>query len=88
MKKVFVIGAGIGAGAIETAKKVLELKDDIEIVCVESMDDIPLRERIKSDPSVVQQIHKFSAPREIPQTPYFYADEKRKGHERPYKYHR
>lgn len=88
MKKVFVIGAGIGTDAIETAKKVLDLKDDVEIICVENMEDIPLKERIKSDPSVIQQIHKFSAPREIPLMPYFHTDKKKKGHERPYKFHR
>ena len=89
MKKVFVIGAGTGLDAIEKAKKVLELKGDIEIICVESMEDVPFNERIKSDPSVIQQIHKFTNPRLAePYVPYFETDKKRKGHERPYKFHR
>jgi hypothetical protein len=90
MEKVFVIGAGTGVDAIEKAKKILALKEDIEIICVESMEDIPFNERIKSDPSLIQQIHQFSASQIIPVMPYFddFKDKKRKGHERPYKYHR
>lgn len=87
MKKVFVIGAGTGLDAIEKAKKVLELKGEVEIICVENMEDIPFSERIKSDPSVIQQIHELKAP-PIIQAPYFETDKKRKGHERPYKFHR
>jgi hypothetical protein len=88
MKKVFVIGAGTGLDAIEKAKKVLELKGEVEIICVESMEDIPFNERIKSDPSVIQQIHKFSAPPIIPVMPFFETGKEKKGHERPYKFHR
>ena len=87
MKKVFVIGAGTGLDAIEKAKKVLELKGEVEIICVENMEDIPFSERIKSDPSVIQQIHELKASPIIPVT-YFETDKKRKGHERPYKFHR
>ena len=87
MKKVFVIGAGTGLDAIEKAKKVLELKGEVEIICVKNMEDIPFSERIKSDPSVIQQIHELKAP-PIIQVPYFETDKKRKGHERPYKFHR
>ncbi len=87
MKKVFVIGAGTGLDAIEKAKKVLELKGEVEIICVESMEDVPFSERLKSDPSVIQQIHELKAP-PIIQVPYFETDKKRKGHERPYKFHR
>ncbi len=87
MKKVFVIVAGTGLDAIEKAKKTLELKGEVEIICVESMKDIPFNERIKSDPSVIQQIHEINALPKIEVAPYF-DDKKRKGHERPYKYHR
>lgn len=87
MKKVFVIGAGTSLVAIEKAKKVLELKDDVDIICVESLEDIPFNERLKSDPSVIQQIHEFSTPPILPSMTYF-NDKKRKGYERPYKFHR
>ena len=87
MKKVFVIGAGTGSDAVEKAKKILKLKDEVEIICVESMEDIPFNERIKSDPSVIQQIHEFKPFLKMEVVPYF-DDKKRKGHERPYKYHR
>ena len=72
MKKVFVIGAGTGLDAIEKAKKVLDLKGDVEIICVENMEDVPFNERIKSDPSVIQQVHQFTNPRLAkPYVPYF-----------------
>lgn len=85
MKKIYVIGIGAGIEAIEKAKKILELKEEAEIICVESMDEIPINKRLKSD-STIQQIHKLSAPKIIPYTTFF-EDKKRKGHERPYKYH-
>ena len=88
MKKVFVIGAGTGLDAIEKAKKVLELKGEVEIICVESIEDVPFNERLKSDPSVIQQIHKFSAPPILPEMTFYDTNKKRKGHERPYKFHR
>jgi hypothetical protein len=84
MKKVFVIGAGTGLDAIEKAKKFLELKEDVEIICVESIEDVPLPERLNSD---LSEIHKFSAPPILSSLTYF-DDKKRKGYERPYKYHR
>ena len=87
MKKVFVIGAGTGLDAIEKAKKVLELKEDVEIICVESMEDVPFKERLKSDPSIIQQIHKLEALPKF-EIPFIETDKKRKGHERPYKFHR
>jgi len=87
MKKVFVIGAGTGLYAIEKAKKLLQLKEEVEIICVESMENIPLSERVKSDSSVIQKIHEFKASPKIYVAPYFH-DKKKKGHERPYKFHR
>jgi len=87
MKKVFVIGAGTGLDALEKAKRVLELKEDIEIICVESMEDVPFKERLRSDPSIIQQIHEFKAQPLLPSMTYF-DDKNRKSHQRPYKYHR
>jgi len=90
MKKVYVIGAGIGLNAIETAKKVLEIKEEVEIICVENMEDVPPSDRIKSDVSTIRQIHNYySAPPILPSIYFDDIDEpKRKGHERPYKFHR
>ena len=84
MKKVYVIGAGSGSEAIEEARKILEIKEDIEIICVKDMDDIPLKEQLSSDPSVIQKVYEFKAP---PLITYF-DDKKRSGHERPYKFHK
>lgn len=88
MEKVFVVGVGTGLDAIEKAKKVLELKGDVEIICVETIEDIPFSERVKSVGSSIMEIHKYSAPPFLPVMTYEHIDKKKKGHERPYKYHR
>lgn len=88
MKKVYVIGAGVGDIGIATAKRVLELQQDCEVICVERMEDIPAMERMSSDPSVIQQIHKFSAPPILPEMTFYDLPKKQKGYERPYKYHK
>lgn len=86
MKKVYVIGAGSGSEAIEKARRILDINGDIEIICVEDMEDIPLKEQLSSDPSVIQQIYEFKS---CPILPYeSFESKKMKGHERPYKYHR
>jgi hypothetical protein len=87
MKKVFVIGAGTGLDAIEKAKKDLDLDDTVDIICVNNMDDVPLKERLKSDSSVIQQIYEISARPNL-EIPLILNNKRRKGHERPYKYHR
>jgi len=87
MKTVYVIGAGVGPDAIDRAKKLLELKDDDKIVCVESMEDVPVTERMKLEHPNIQQILKIEAP-PIPEPIQYFEDKKRKGHERPYKFHR
>lgn len=86
-KRVYVIGAGVGIGAIEVAKTVLELEEGVEIICVKTIEDVPLKERFELDSSVIQQIHKLNAPPIMPLI-YFEKEEKRRGHERPYKYHK
>jgi len=92
MKKLFVICAtGAGLKALEKAKKALEkealeLKKGVEIICVESIEDIPLKERLISDPSIIQEIYTISAAPILPSMTYFY-NKKRKGYERPYKDH-
>lgn len=90
MKKIYVIGAGENREkALQILKKkFIESGKTVEIVCVESEEDIPLSERFSSDPSKVQHIHEFKAPVFNPVVEPLYYYEKRKGHERPYKYHR
>jgi hypothetical protein len=88
MKKIFVIGAGTDPDAIERAKKILELKDDVEVVCVKTIEDVPPDERFKQCTPAVQEIYKISAPPVLPPMTFFDKGKKKKGHERPYKYHR
>jgi hypothetical protein len=90
MKKVYVIGAGTGLNASKEAIIVLNLNENDEIICVNSIEDVPLEERIKSDPAVIQYIHKFTARPELPELNLIdiRKDKKKKGHERPYKFHR
>jgi NADH dehydrogenase FAD-containing subunit len=57
MTKVYIIGAGrAGSAAIEEAKRILELKPDVEIICVGSRDEIPFRDRLSSNPATIQEI--------------------------------
>ena len=66
MKKVYVIGIGNGgtlSEVVKRAKEILQLKEEVEIILVEDIEDVPLKERLSSDPSVIQQINQFSNPR-------------------------
>ena len=82
--KVYVIGAE----SPEIAKKILEIEQqDIEVILVNSIDDIPLEQRFKSDAPIVQEIFTISAPKQLPELIRF--DNKGKiGHQRPYKFHK
>jgi hypothetical protein len=83
--KVFVIGAG----STEIARKVLEIEQqDIEIVLVNSIEDIPLEERAIGNNPNIQEIIKFSAPPPLPQLTSFIDNKGKKGHQRPYKFHK
>lgn len=89
MRKVYVIGVGTGSDAMTTARRLLADTPDVELICVNSMEDVPLEERMKSVNDSIMQIHTIK-----PQ--HIFEDlklietyhKKRKGHERPYKYHR
>ena len=83
MKKVYIIGAEKSPDAIESARKICELSEDVEIVLVESIEDVPLSERIKAIP----QIHKITAIPRLPDIEYVDA-KKKNNHIRPYKFHR
>ena len=72
--------------ALAEVKKLFEIKDDEEIIIVEGVEDIPLEDRFRSDAEVIRQFYNLGEPELLP--PIFYPEEKRKGHERPYKYHR
>ena len=87
MKKVYVIVAGAGDDAKEKANKVLELQDDVEIICVDSVQDIPIDERSLIYNNVME-VHKFIARPLFTDIQYEYIPKKRKGHERQYKYHK
>jgi hypothetical protein len=86
MKKVYVIGAGSGQDAGKRAREVLELKEEVEIICVESIEDIPFGERAKSDPSSIRQIFEIKAPPILPIS--YVIGNKKKKHERPYRYYK
>jgi NADH dehydrogenase FAD-containing subunit len=88
MRTVYVIGAGVGSEAVETAKQVLQIKGDFKIVCVEDMEEIPLKDRLSSVAGNIMTINKITAPPIIPQVRLIDFENKRKGHERPYKYHK
>lgn len=87
MRKVYVIGAE--NMDIEKIRRIISTPDNVEIICVKNMEEIPLEDRLKSDPSVIHQIHEFKTCPIVPATYSYFGTEKRvKGHERPYKFHR
>jgi len=79
--KVYIIGGS----KIDTAilKAELNLPANAELVCVESMEDVPLPERVQSVPLQVYEF-KLTKPVSMP----FIDTKKYRGHERPYKYHK
>lgn len=85
MEKIFVIGLGTGLDAVEKAEKLLELKDNVEVICIENKEDIPINERFKDNNHNVKEVFKFEARKFIDAS--FFETKKHKGHERPYKFH-
>lgn len=85
MEKVYVIGASQLTDAEIIANAALAI--DVEIVRVNSIEDVPLTERIRSNRNSVVEMHKIQI---VPDTMGYEQDFKptHKGHERPYKYHR
>ena len=57
MKTVYVVGKG----DVDIIKIIndLELSGEVKVVVVHSIEDVPLIERMKSDPSVVQEVHRI-----------------------------
>lgn len=87
MKIVYVIDAGGYSNDVLKAKKALLIDDDVEVIFVESREDIPIKDRISSDPTIIQEIHKLVARPVMPDVCLF-VDKKKKSHERPYKFHK
>lgn len=86
MKKVYFIGAGIGLDAhIEAARVALSIPDTIPIVCVSKVEDIPIEDRMQQ----ISELISIKAPPilEFPEINWE-RPEKRKGHERQYKFHK
>ena len=87
MRKIYVLGAGSVLEAIEKAKKILEIKKDsgIEVICVDSKEDVPMRDSISSTIPLIEITKLQCYPKEYTNC---YIDKKRKSHERSYKYHK
>jgi hypothetical protein len=88
MKKVFVLGVKAGLNTIEKVEEALKISKDVEIIHVESIEDVPLKERLSSDPSVVQKIYTIDDSAIYQHNFYIDENKKKKGYEKPYKYHR
>lgn len=88
MSKVYVIGHF--EGYIETIRVAANIPTDAEVICVSSVEEIPIEERARQGLKQVG-IHQLTLHNEelLPnpiswEKPY----KKIKGHERPYKFHR
>lgn len=88
MSKIYVIGHF--EGDIETIRVAANIPTDTEVICVSSVEEIPIEERARQTLKQTS-IHQLTLHDEglLPnpiswEKPY----KKRKGHERPFKYHR
>jgi len=79
MKTIYVIGKST---EIE-ARKILAVPNEIEIVMVNSMDDVPIEERLSS---ITRSIYEIKAPPKLPELAYIKPP--KQNHKRPYKYHK
>ena len=81
MSKVYVIGHF--EGDIETIRVAANIPTDTEVICVSSVEEIPIGERPKD--IVRNNVYPIV---NIPRFEPLFFPEKRKGHQRPYKFHR
>lgn len=85
MKKVYFIGVGIGEEHIAAARTSLHIAADIPIICVSSVENIPIEDRM-------QQISEMRSLKAYPilEIPEINWEKpiKNKGYERQYKFHR
>jgi hypothetical protein len=89
MKKVIVIGTG--HLDLEEFKLIHQVPEGVEIIQYEKIEDIPLEDRYNpTDISRVisnYELNNVKVP-ELKAHSYEFVNNKRKGHERPYKFHR
>ena len=85
MKNIVIVDGGKnGNAAINLIKASIE-NNDVKIIHVDSINEIPMNERIKLDVTNKENFQ-ISAPHS--QFDYFVDDKKKGGHKRPYKYHK
>lgn len=88
MKKIYVVGIGAGEFAsTEMAMRLAKEHPHCEIVCISSIEEMPMEDRIKSH-SIGIHTFKCHPINTVALIDTQKVDRKRKGHERPYKYHR
>lgn len=86
MSKVYVIGSD-ETNVRKITEEILADNKSAEIIFIKDIEDIPFEERLKSvNPPMIIENYKFINHPDLTSTVFF--DKKRKGHERPYKYHR
>ena len=89
MNKVYLIGVGVGEEHIAAARVALLIPEDAQVVCVSKVEDIPIEDRMSLRPDFTQiEVHKLTLCERLPDPICWERPEKRKGYERPYKYHR
>ncbi|MCE5332731.1 MAG: hypothetical protein LLF95_11415 [Bacteroidales bacterium] len=85
MSKVYLIGAHVGAGTYRNNKARFIKPVNAQVICVSSVEDIPIEDRMQQ----IAEVHSLKA-RSIMDLPLIECanPDKRKSHERPYKFHR
>ena len=77
MKSIYIIGGN----SIETARRLLDVPEDVNVILVNSQEDIPLGDRDSSDISCILPF------RRMPNVK-FYDNYKKPSWKRDYKYHK
>ena len=97
-KKVYVIDKSGDFSYTEKLREILGCSEDTEIICIQTLEQIPLEVRIKEEilreeglkhESLIEEINGIiSTPYDLNNSTAIKAKGKYKGYEKPYKYHK
>lgn len=90
MSKIYLVGIGknIDLNRLEEIIIAANMPVNAEVICVSSVEEIPIEERSNSS-LVIESVHKLTLCERIPDLICLEKpDEKIKGWQRPYKFHR
>ena len=86
MSKVYLIGTSISEAKVAEIRVAANIPTDTEVICVSSVEEIPIEERPITRPL---EVHKLTLCEKLPDPICWEKPNKKvKGWQRPYKFHR